>query len=485
VRGRITNEKGEGLASASVIVKGTIIGTTTNESGDFQITAPANATLVVTSIGYPAKEIAIRNQTTINVSLTASSTDLEQVVVVGYGTQRRKDITGSVVSVGEKVLDEVPAVNLTMALQGRAAGVDIARTGVRPGSSGQIRIRGNRSLTGSNDALIVVDGFPYFGSINDLNIDDIANVDILKDASATAIYGSRGSNGVIIITTKRGRVGKPVISYNTSLGWSEIIDEYPVFNATDYYNFKAESRYGAPSATTPAVFAPAELAGRDSGVNTNWQSLLYKKGFVQTHDLSVSGGSDLTQYAMGASYFEQDGVIPLVGFRRFSLRASIDQRIGKRIKVGLNTMNTLSYTDGDGVNPIYNTLALSPLVKAYNADGSVNVQPMVGHQDVGFRLNPLTLKNANAVVDRRRRLRTYNTLYGELEILQGLKYRMNVQLDMRQDNYATYRGANTILTGASGTPFLSNTASTSDGGCKSKIIFILVLDLPDVDLLNE
>ncbi len=463
IRGRVTNDAGEGIPGVSVLIKGTTTGATTDNAGNFAIEAARGNTLVFSSVGQMEQEITIGANSTINVKLASVTGSLGEVIVIGYGTQRKKDITGSVVSVNEKTLDEVPAINLTMALQGRAAGVDIARTGVRPGSSGQIRIRGNRSLTGNNDPLIVVDGFPYFGSINDLNIDDIANIDILKDASATAIYGSRGSNGVIIITTKKGRIGKPVISYTTSTGWSEILDKFPVFEAEDYYNFKAESRYGAPNATAPAVFSPAELEGKAAGTNTDWQKYLYKKGFLTSHDLSLTGGSESTQFGMGASYLQQEGVIPLVGFKRFSLRATIEQKIGKRIRIGLNTMNTVSYTDGDGVNPLYNTLALSPLVSAYNPDGSINVQPMVGHQDVGFRLNPLTLTKENAVLDRRRRLRTYNTLFGELEIIEGLKYRLNVLLDMRQDNYNQYRGANTVLTGSSSTPFLSNTALLSNG----------------------
>ena len=463
VKGRVVQENGQAVQRPSVTIKGTSNGVTGDDNGDFSISVPGNATLVISAIDFITQEIKVNNRTSLSISLVSLEKSLGEVIITGYGiSQRKKDVTGSVVSVGEKALDEVRSNNLTMALQGRAAGVDISRTGVRPGSGGQIRIRGNRSLTGGNDPLLVVDGFPYFGSINDLNMDDISNLDILKDASATAIYGSQGSNGVIIITTKRGKTGPPVISYNTSLGWSQVIDEYPVFNGQEYYDFKAESRYGG-TATGPAVFAPDELTGRAAGTNTNWQSLLYKKGFVQTHDLNLSGGTDLTQYGIGISYLDQEGIIPLVGFKRFSIRATIDQKIGKRIKIGLNTMNTLSYTDGDGVNPMYNTLALSPLTKAYNADGSINVQPMVGHQDVGFRLNPLTLTNKDAVYDSRRRIRTYNTLYGEVQIIQGLKYRINLQLDIRQDNYGTYRGANTVLTGSSSTPFLSNTASTENG----------------------
>jgi TonB-dependent starch-binding outer membrane protein SusC len=470
VKGRITNESGQPIQRASITVKGSGGGVTANDNGDFEIDAPSNGTLVVSAVNFTATEVRVGGKQTVNVSLASLEKTESEVIVVGYGTQRKKDITGSVVSVSEKVFDEVPAANLTMALQGRAAGVDIARTGVRPGSSGQIRIRGNRSLTAGNEPLLVVDGFPYFGSINDLNVDDIASIDILKDASATAIFGSRGSNGVIIITTKRGRPGKPVISYNTSLGWSQIIDEFPVFNASEFYDFKAESRYGGSNGG-PTIFTQAELDGKAAGTNTNWQGLLYKKGFVQTHDLGLSGGTDLTQYGIGISYLNQDGIIPLVGFERFAIRATIDQKIGKRVKIGLNTMNTLSYTEGDGVNPMYNTLALSPLLSPYNPDGSVNVQPLVGHQDVGFRLNPLTLTNKDAVYDKRRRLRTYNTLYGEVQIIQGLKYRINVQLDIRQDNYGTYRGANTVLTGSSSTPFLSNTASTENGEAWNYDIF--------------
>ena len=463
VKGRITNETGQPVPGASVFVKGTTVGVSSNAEGNFEISSPSNAALIISSVGYATKEVNVSGQTTLNVRLGTSSTDLEQVVVVGYGTQRRKDITGSIVSVTEKALDEVPANNLTMALQGRAAGVDIARVGTRPGSGGQIRIRGNRSLSAGNDPLIVVDGFVYQGNINDLNVDDIASVDILKDASATAIYGSRGSNGVIIITTKRGRTGKPVISYNGTLGITQITDQFPLFNADEYYAFKAEARYGAANTTSPAVFTPAELAGKAAGTNTNWQNYLYRKGFATSHDLSLSGGTDQTQYGMGLSYLDQQGVIPLVEFQRYGLRLTIDQKIGKRIKIGLSTLNTLSYTYGDGVNPTYNTGALSPLVSPYNPDGSINVQPMVGHQDVGARLNPLTLTRPNAVLDRRRRIRTFNTLYAELQIIEGLKYRFNLAADFRQDNAGQYFAANTILTGASGTPFASNTAMIFNG----------------------
>jgi TonB-linked SusC/RagA family outer membrane protein len=476
VRGIVRSEiSGNNLQGATVTVKNAknnfSASTQTDSTGVFtfsKLPAGAGYSFSFSYVGYEPQTLSGINLKpdatfTLVAELKEPNQKMNEVVVIGYGTQRKKDITGSVVSVSEKTLDEVPANNLTMSLQGRAAGVDIARTGVRPGSGGQIRIRGNRSLSSSNEPLIVLDGFVYQGSINDLNTDDIANIDILKDASATAVYGSRGSNGVIIVTTKRGRTGKPTINYSGTVGITSVIDQYPVFNADEYYAFKSESRYGAGNATSPAVFTPAELEGKANGTNTNWQDLLYRKGFSTSHDLNVSGGTDLTQYGMGVSYLNQEGVIPSVGFKRFGLRATIDQKIGKRIKIGLNTLNTLTYTDGDNVNPIFVTLALSPLVSPYNPDGSVNIFPMVGHQDVGARLNPLTLETPNAVLDRRRRLRTFNTLYAELQILEGLKYRFNAGLDFRQDNYGEYYAANTILSFASNTPFISNTAHIANG----------------------
>lgn len=223
VKGRVTDDKGDPVATASITVKGTATGVSSNANGNFEINAPANGTLVVSFVGLTTREVKAAQN--LNVVLSSANQELEQVVVVGYGAQRKKDVTGSVVSVNEKTLREVPAPNLIGQLQGRAAGIDIVSNSTTPGAGGEIRIRGIRSLAttaNSNNAqngpLLVVDGIPYSGSINDLNPDDISNIEILKDASATAIYGSRGSNGVIIISTKRGRTGKAVTTYNTYYG---------------------------------------------------------------------------------------------------------------------------------------------------------------------------------------------------------------------------------------------------------------------------
>jgi len=218
VKGKILNEKNQPVVGASVVVKGTAAGVTSNDQGEYQITAPSNGILVFSSVGFPTREIAVNGKTTQNITLSTAATDLDQVIVVGYGTQKKREVTGSIVSVKGETLSEIKAPNILSQLQGRAAGVDIVNNSTNIGDGGQIRIRGNRSLTGNNNPLIVVDGMAYGGSLNDISSENIASLDVLKDASATAIYGSRGSNGVIIITTKRGTSQKSVTGYNGYVG---------------------------------------------------------------------------------------------------------------------------------------------------------------------------------------------------------------------------------------------------------------------------
>ncbi|MGB8191357.1 MAG: TonB-dependent receptor [Chitinophagaceae bacterium] len=471
VKGRVLNEKGQPVSKASVVVKGTTTGTSTNENGDFEITAPSNGTLVISSVGYGDREISVNGRQDIPVSLSLSTIDMEQVVVVGYGSQKRKDVTGSVVTVSGEALREVPSANVISQLQGRAAGLDIVRNNSRPGTAGQIRIRGNRSLASSqaandqqNSPLLVLDGIPYGGSINDINPDDVNNIEILKDASATAIYGSRGSNGVIIITTKRGRTGKGLISYNAYYGISRVTGKYPFFNGTEYAAYKEEARLATPTQTSNYGLTAAEQAGLAAGTNTDWQELLYQPAYITSHEISASGGSAGTQFSFGGGYFKETTVVPGQDFERFSLRTTIDHRLNNRIRLGFNTINTLSYTNGESLNPLYNSLKLSPLVSAYNPDGSINLFPIAGSSDP-TSANPLTIiDNDEAIKNTRRRIRTFNSLYGEVQILKDLKYRINVGLDFRHDHTGNYLGPNTLYNaGTSNVNVLGTTAASSIG----------------------
>jgi TonB-dependent SusC/RagA subfamily outer membrane receptor len=248
ITGQVTNEKGEPVSGASVMIKGTTTGTTSDVRGAYAISVPNNAVLVFSYVGYDATELRIGSGSTLNARLSPANKELDQVIVVGYGTQRKRDVTGSVVSVSEKTLKEVPAPNIISQLKGRVAGVDIVSNSATPGGSGSIRIRGNRTLTtssGSSDALdgplLVVDGIPFGGSINDINTEDVASLEILKDASATAIYGSRGAGGVILISTKRGRSGKAVFTYDAFHGISSIMGKYKVMNGAEYAQFKTDA----------------------------------------------------------------------------------------------------------------------------------------------------------------------------------------------------------------------------------------------------
>lgn len=473
VKGRITNEKSEPIAGAAVSVRGTTTGVNTNNSGDYTITVGNNATLVITYVGYDIKEVRVGNSAVVDVQLQPSNKELDQVIVVGYGTQRKKDVTGSVVSISEKTLKEVPAPNIISQLKGRAAGVDIVSNSATPGGSGSIRIRGNRTLTttsGSSDALdgplLVVDGIPYGGSINDINTEDVAGLEILKDASATAIYGSRGAGGVILISTKRGRSGKAVLTYDGFHGVSSIMGTYKVMNGAEYAQFKADAAaYNRTSpGTTSYALTAAETAALAAGVSTNWQDLIFQHGFTTSHSLGLTGGNETTQYGMSAGYYKETGIVPNQNFERATLRSTIDHKISNRVRIGLNTFNTLSYSNTPGGGGVPSGLVrLTPLASPYNADGTLNLQPAIGSIDAAS-ITPLTLiTKASSILARNRRLRTFNTLYGEVQIATGLKYRLNIGLNYEQSNGNNYNGALTYTNTATSQNSSNASITNSEG----------------------
>lgn len=463
VKGHVTNEKGEGIAGASVLIKGTSTGVNTDTRGDYSISVPNNAVLVISYVGYDTKEIRIiANISAADVQLQLNNKELDQVIVVGYGTQRKKDVTGSVVSIKGETLREVPAPNLISQLKGRTAGVDIVSNSATPGGSGQIRIRGNRTITnnsGQSDALdgplLVVDGIPFGGSINDIAPDDVASMEILKDASATAIYGARGAGGVILISTKRGRTGKAVLSYDAFHGLSSVMGKYKVMNGTEYAQFKADaaaynrSNWPSSAGTSSYLLTQAEKDALAAGVSTDWQDLIYQHGFSTSHQLSLSGGSEGTQYGLSGGYYNETGIIPNQHYERYSLRSTIDHRISSRVKIGLNTINTLSYSNTPGGGGVPSGLMrLTPLASPYNADGTVNLNPAAGSIDAAV-VSPLTLITKSAsILARSRRLRSFNSLYGEVQIIEGLKYRLNVGLDYSQQSGNGYNGPLTYTNSA-------------------------------------
>ena len=443
IKGTVTDEKGEALIGATVRAKSTSKGAvSTDLNGKFSITVPANETAIqVIYLGYITKKISVTAQTlNLKVVMTSNTKALTEVVVIGYGTQKKTDVTGSIVSVTGNALREVPVANVQQALQGRAAGVEVQAVGTRPGASAQIRIRGDRSITAGNDPLFVVDGIPYSGNLNDINPDDIASIDVLKDASATAIYGSRGANGVILVTTKRGTTGDTRVSLSSYYGLTTVTSKYKVYNADQYRALRDYSIYTQGYTTD-------ELQGIATGRNTDWQDLLYQNGYTTDHNLTISGGGEKSQYSVGGGYFKQTTVLPGQDFSRGTMRVTVDCTPNTRLKVGFNSLLNYNITHGSQFpTNVFPLLTLSPLSSPYNPDGSINIKPAGNADDLNTTYNPLLLRsNPDASVDVVRRFHSFNSLYGEVKIADGLKYRLNVGLDFQQEEGDQFAGTNSYF----------------------------------------
>ena len=448
VRGIVTDEKGNPIAGATVAIKGTTRGTTTDSNGNYVLEGVApGSILAVSFIGYQGQEITVGDRAQINISLQQELTALDEVVVVGYGVQRKSDITGSITSVDVEKLRDVPAANIPKALQGKTAGVEIQNIGRQPGAGTQIRIRGSRSLSASNDPLVIVDGIPFGGSINDIASEDIASIEVLKDASATVIYGSRGSNGVIIISTRKGEAGSIRASYNGYVGLNTVARSYDVYNAEEFINLRTAANY--------TNYMPDEIESMLLGRETDWQNLAYQTGVTHNHELSFSGGTEKFQYSMSGGYYNESGVLPIISYSRYNLRMALDQQLGKRIRMGLTSMNSFGTTSGSQATgmmwPIY---SLTPLMVPYENDGSLNKQPAF---DTDYTYNPLTFLNQTNWGDMNRRNASFNTMYLEADLFKGLKYRANLGFDFSTTKYNSYQGSDTNMRqGSESTGTVSN-----------------------------
>ncbi|MEO6228923.1 MAG: TonB-dependent receptor [Ferruginibacter sp.] len=466
VKGRIVNDNSQPVPGVSVVVKGTSSGVISDNNGNFQINAPSKGTLVFSSVGFPEKEVAVNGKTMLNVTLSNRVTDLDQVVVIGYGSQKKKDVTGSVVSVSGETLTEIKAPNILNQLQGRAAGVDIVNNGSSIGTGGQIRIRGNRSLSGNNDPLIVVDGMAYGGSLNDISAENVASLDVLKDASATAIYGSRGSNGVIIITTKRGTTGKPVTSYDGYVGQVKAIGTYDLFNGAEYAQFKDDAKAGNSNVANANSYALTadEQANLAKGVSTDWQKLLLTTGMRTSHDVGVRGGNERTQYYFGLGYYRETGIISDQHLDRYTFNVNIDHKASERIKVGFSSFNTLLRSNRLGTNAYGSATRLSPLYAPYKDDGTLNFQPAVQQGVDNTQINPLTsIGNNDLIKAASRRYQFQHNLYAEVKILKDLKFRTTFGYGWSQTLNDNYNGPNTVFNSNSTTAGASLSQNNAEG----------------------
>lgn len=436
VTGTVIDEAGDPLIGATVLQKGTTNGVATDLDGNFTLKVPTTAHLTVSSVGFTTQNVAVNGQTTLTITMKENSEVLDEVVVVGYGQMKRSDMTGSVVSVNDAAIKKSVPTSIDQVLQGRAAGVQIQANSGTPGASNSIRIRGINSLNATNQPIFVIDGVVIDSATDDesanplssINPSDIVSMDVLKDASATAIYGSRASNGVIMITTKRGQAGNATVTYDGYVGWQEMPKKYDMLNLREYakhHNYRAnELNLLDPSS---AFVNPDAL-----GEGTDWQDELFKKAFMTSHNIGISGGNERTTYAFSGGYMDQDGIALGSGFKRLSLRSNIDTQIKSYLRGGINfSFSETKQRVGTDKNTIMSALMQQPTVAVTSPDGSFD-----GPEDVWMPDNPVGLAELTTNNNRKTNFR-FNT-YLEATLTKGLTLKTEVSGDWNYNNYYYY-----------------------------------------------
>ena len=423
VSGTITDQKGDPMGGVTIAVKGTTLGTLSDASGKYSINnVPQNASLIFSFVGMKNQEIQLKGRTKIDVVLEEQAVGLDEVVVIGYGTMRRNDLTGSIASINSVTLSKAAPISLTRVMQGKVAGVRITERTGRPGEGVMIRVRGGNSVSGGNEPLYVIDGFPVENLGADFNSEDIASLDILKDASATAIYGSRGANGVVLITTKKGVSGKTEISYHGSYGVASLRKKIELLGKNDYVAMQNEiaTKEGKPILTPDQI---AQLPDYD------WQDLTYQNAPIQTHQLSLSGGSEVAKFYASVNYLDQAGIIIGTDFTRIGMRVNGDIRLNKKMTFNANFSYTNSKdhngnfaADGWGAVP-FQAIVMPPTTPIYDAAGKYTIfngSPWGGTNPVGYT----RMEKYTTILNR-------NVNNGEFryEIIKGLNLRISAGID--------------------------------------------------------
>lgn len=376
IKGKITDTKGEPIIGANVVVKGTTNGVVTDIDGNFILNVEDDAVLSISYIGYNIQEQAIAGKSFITVQLSEDTKKLEEVVVIGYGVVRKSDLTGSVSSVKSEDIKSMPAGTVLTALQGRSAGLQVKQNSGSPGGSISVRIRGTNSIKGSNEPLYVIDGFPSSSS-NPTILDnsDIESIEVLKDASAIAIYGSRGANGVVMITTKKGKSGKTKVDFETTFGIQTLRKKLKMMNSKEYASFYNMQRINDGLAP---YFSAEEINNYDEGFD--WQKFVFKEAPIRTHSLNVSGGNEKTQFAVSGNVFDQEGILQGSGYTRYTLKANINHDLSSKVSMNYGATLSRSILDNKnwggarfGASLISSALCAPPTLTPYNEDGTYRV----------------------------------------------------------------------------------------------------------------
>lgn len=447
VTGKVTDASGEALPGVTVLVKGTTQGSVTDFDGNYTIAdVSAGATLVFSFVGMRTQEVAVGNQETIDVTMAEDAIGIEEVVAVGYGTVRKSDLTGAVSRVGSKQLADRPVLRVDQMLQGQAAGVDVKSTTGAPGASTTIRIRGARSINATNEPLYVVDGIIGSIDLNSINPEDIESIDILKDASATAIYGSRGANGVILVTTKRGKKGEDRISVSMNTGVEKLPEDRKpdLMNAAEFVQFIKDAR---ENKKTPAQLESDQqyqyvnnLDLDEIGEGTDWLDAVSRLGSFTNLNMGISGGDEDLQYYLSGNYGDQEGILLGSGFTRYQLRLNLDKQFGNVVKIGtsLNISSTktdITHVDvGKSTSWSRSALALSPTFPVYNEDGSIfsfNNFYYSGGNDVDTPIGYNLRTNYEKVRD------LLGNVYADFRVLEGLHFKttLGAQYKIRRWNF--------------------------------------------------
>ncbi len=520
----IDAESGDGLPGVSIVIKGTSNGTITNVSGQFSIEANQGDVLIFSYVGYKTSEVTVGTSNTINVSMSADVTALNEIVVVGYGTQQRRDITGSIASISAKQIQNMPVVSFENAIQGQLAGVQVSETSGEPGAGPSIRVRGLGSITAGNEPLFVVDGFPVSKNVDvgvqgdlfrrraafrppptnplaTLNPNDIESIEVLKDASAAAIYGSRGSNGVVLITTKKGkREGKPVVSFDTYWGVQSVANKIDLMNSAQLTDYVFEAKNNAylqdidgasPNDSNADRDAKAIAAGsapdanyripddflNPTGTDTDWQDVVFDNAAIQSYNVSVAGGTEDIGYYIAGGYYNQEGIIDGSGFDRYSFRVNLEAEILPKLNVGVNLNPSFTKSDRKPAGSpyfarppgiVYSALVHSPTVSPFNADGTINQRDnqsfLFTETGAGAGMttasNPLAI--IEAITDDLSQNRTFGNIWAEYEIIDGLKFKTFAGVDINNYQRSFFRGNSLLFRDAAvGEPFGQSSSSQS------------------------
>ena len=423
VTGVVSDESGLPLPGANIVEKGTTNGVTADFDGNYTIVvAGSSAVLQVSYVGYLTKEVAVGSQSAISVVLSEDAAQLDEVVVVAYGTVKKSDLTGAVASIKTDEINATPSVRLDDALRGKVSGVQITPTSSQPGAAASIRIRGTNSISGNSSPLFVIDGLIGAGNSSDINVLDIESVEVLKDASATALYGSRGSAGVVLITTKRGKAGQSRFSYDAYTTFQSPTRFLDVLNAAEFADWQNEVQ-GTEAYPNPTSF----------GEGTDWQEEVYRNGAPMTsHTLSASGGNEKAQYFVSGNYFNQDGIFRGGNLERYQLRMNGDYRLNKILKVG-NSVTISRNSQVPRSSNIINIAGWFPTLPVFDENGEYTIQTASAELNAE---NPVGNAAKNINLDTRTRI--LGTLYAELEPIKNLRYKFNFGTDLSLDKSENY-----------------------------------------------